>query len=410
MIGLVGYNIGYSFSPIIHNYLGYDYEIFDLDASEFDEFMLMRNFKAINVTIPYKEAVIPYLDELHSSAKELGVVNTVVNKDGYLIGYNTDTAGFDFALKYNQVEIKDKQVLILGTGATAESIKASLIKYAPSKIQMIGRTTPVNYTNLEPVSSSNIIINTSPIGVYPNTDQSLLDLSVFKHLETVIDVIYNPLNSLLISQAKALNIKAYGGLLMLVAQAVFAAEYFFDKNYDQNIIADTYHQVIKDKENIVLIGMPTSGKTSLGIILAETLNLKFYDVDQEIEKRAEMEIATIFAKYGETYFRQLEKEVILDLSKLHSVIIATGGGSVLDPANLDYLRMNGRLFLLDRSLANLKYSSDRPLNSSIEQLEKLYYERKDIYQKAADVIVDNNQSLAITLEKIIEVSNEDTNY
>lgn len=410
MIGLLGHNINYTYSPDIHKHLGYDYQVFDLDENQLKDFMRQRKFQAINVTIPYKAEVIQYCDEVDEVALRLNAVNTIVNKEGKLYGYNTDVLGMKFALTYNNVEIRGKKVLILGTGSTSESVMESLQSFNPKSILKIGRKTDVNYDNLEAVKDFEIIINTTPRGVYPNIYDSPLDLDIFDHLEAVVDVVYNPLNTQLIRTAKDKGIKAFGGLMMLVSQAVYSSEYFFDHKLAASTIVDIYLDLKKEKRNIVLIGMPTAGKTTLAKALGEALNKPVFDVDTLIVEEEKQSIPEIFALKGEAYFRKKEAEIIKKISKEHSAIIATGGGSILDYTNVNALKMNGKLVFIDRQPELLKALADRPLSADKDKLLKLYEQRIDRYRLYADAIVENNTSIKEACEKLLEVYHEDTHY
>ncbi len=403
MYGLLGKNISYTYSPLIHKKLGYDYKIFDLDENDFSDFMLNRKFKGINITIPYKSEVIAYLDYVDPLAKKLNAVNTVINKDGKLYGYNTDISGFEYALDYNTVKVKDQSVLILGTGSTSASISEVFKRKMAKEIAIIGRTTEVNYDNLLKVSHFDIIVNTTPVGVYPNINDDLIDLDAFNNLQAVIDVIYNPLRTEFISQGLNKGIKAYGGLLMLVAQAVFASEIFFDKEYDSGTIEKVYNEILNEKENIVLIGMPSCGKTTIGKNLSISLNKDFIDIDSEIVKDTQMSIAQIFEEYGEEYFRSLERQFVNDFSKLNSKVIATGGGVILNKDNIKDLKKNGKIIFLDRDLDKLITDKERPLSSNKKKVEKLYKDRIDLYHNYSDYTIENNNTIIETLEKIWEI-------
>ncbi len=403
MFGLLGHNIGYSYSPEIHKKLGYDYKLFDLDEKAFEVFMKEKNFKGINVTIPYKSKVIDYLDEIDDVAKRLGVVNTIVNRDGKLYGYNTDILGFDHSLTYHDVDLEDKKVLILGTGNTAESVKQVLSLHNPKEVNNIGRTTSVNYENLESVLDSQIIINTTPVGVKGTVYQSLVDVSKFNQLECALDVIYNPIRTKFISDALSLNKKAFGGLFMLSSQAISSSELFRDVLIDEEAAYEIFEQLLNEKENIVLIGMPTAGKTTIGKELSKRLNRKFYDVDELIVNQEKRSIPEIFAQEGETYFREVESSIIRRISEESSLVIASGGGSVLDSKNVEYLKFNGKTVFIDRPLNLLQSASDRPLSNDKNKLKQIYNERYEIYKQSADTTVTNDQTISDVVDKILEV-------
>lgn len=402
MFGLVGHNISYTFSPEIHQALGYTYEVFDMNEDELDIFMKAKNFKGINVTIPYKQKIIEYCDELDESAKALQVVNTIVNIDGKLIGYNTDTRGFKFALDHYNVQIKDKKVLILGSGSTSQSITSILETYDPKIIACMSRKGDLTYDHVHAVIDYEIIINTTPVGVFPHLNESALDLKPFTQLEQIIDVIYNPLRTQLVSEAISQHIPAYGGLMMLVAQAVFSSEIFFNKTVDKRKIVDVFNQLLKQKENIVLIGMPAAGKSSLAKRLSEKMNRDFFDVDACIEEKTGQPISSIFEQYGESHFRKLESEVISDLSLKQGIIIATGGGSILNDQNVKSLKQNGILYFVDRDLDALKIEAHRPLARNKSALQALYTERYPHYQSAMDTLIDNNKTLDDATAAIIK--------
>lgn len=402
MYGLLGCNISYTYSPLIHNLLGYEYNVYDLAEDAFKEFMEVKNFKALNVTIPYKSAVIPYLDYIDEDAKALNVVNTIVNHEGKLYGYNTDTRGFDFALKYHNVDLKDCKVLILGTGNTAESIQSVISKYPITQLKNVGRFSEYNYNNLALVSDYDVIINTTPIGTHPNIDQSLVDLNEFSNLKAVIDVIYNPNQSKLVSAAKLKSINAYGGLLMLVAQAVYSSEYFFNQEIAEDKIIEIYKEVLNMQRNIVLIGMPSAGKSSIAKLLGAKLEREVYDLDSIIIERESKSIADIFKQDGEVFFRLKEAQVVEEVSKKTGAIIACGGGVIVDPQNMQRLMQNGLIVFVDRPLELLSITEDRPLSRSYDLLKELYATRIDLYHKYADITIENNASLEMAVQKIIE--------
>lgn len=403
MIGLLGHNITYTFSPEIHNKLGYDYKVIDLNEEDFKVFMEHRNFSGLNVTIPYKDKVIKYLDVVSPLAKSLNAVNTIVHKDGKLYGYNTDYDGLKHSLLSHEVDVQDKKVLVLGTGNTAHTVQSLFKSLKAKEVICMGRETEINYDNLDDVLDFHIIVNTTPVGVYPNIYNAVLSLERFYNLETVVDVIYNPLNSKLVSDAKALDLKAFGGLHMLVAQAVYSSEYFFDKTYSKETINNILSELYKEKQNIVLIGMPTAGKTTLSKLLAKKLERKAFDVDELIVLEEERSIPVIFEASGEAYFRSVESSIIKTLSKEKGIVIATGGGSILDPSNVEALKMNGKLVFIDRPLELLISEESRPLTSNHDKLTQIYNERIDLYRDVADIIIKNDGSIDDALKALLEV-------
>ena len=403
MIGLLGHNITYTFSPEIHNKLGYDYKVIDLNEEDFKVFMEHRNFSGLNVTIPYKDKVIEYLDVVSPLAKSLNAVNTIVNKDGKLYGYNTDYYGLKHSLSSHEVDVEDKKVLVLGTGNTAHTVQSLLKSLNAKEVICMGRETKINYDNLDDVLDFHIIVNTTPVGVYPNIYNAVLSLERFYNLETVVDVIYNPLNSKLVSDAKALGLKAFGGLHMLVAQAVYSSEYFFDKTYSKETINNILSELYKEKQNIVLIGMPTAGKTTISKLLSEAIERKVFDVDELIVLEEERSIPVIFEASGEAYFRSVESSIIKTLSKEKGIVIATGGGSILDPSNVEALKMSGKLVFIDRPLELLISEDSRPLTSNHDKLTQIYNERIDLYRDVADIIIKNDGSIDDALNALLEV-------
>lgn len=409
--GLIGEKLPHSFSGIIHGKIAdYDYELKELKKSELEAFLLAKDFRAINVTIPYKQEVIKYLDEISTSAEKIGAVNTVVNKNGKLTGYNTDFLGLKSLIKKNGVSLKGKTVLILGSGGTSLTALAVCEDMGASKVLRVSRTKKENcitYSDLPEYYQADVIINTTPVGMYPDTDSSLLDLSPFKNLEAVFDVIYNPLRTELVLQAEELGIKAEGGLYMLVAQAVYASEYFLDKKYDESIIEKVYYSLFSERENIVLSGMPGSGKSTVGKILASALNKAFIDTDEEIIKSQKIAISAIFEQHGEEYFRDLESAVIKEISKdATGSVIALGGGAVLRKENVNNLKKNGKIYFLNRPIEDIIPTSDRPLATNRQALEKRYNERYGTYINTCDkeIKVDG------TAETVAEIIRKDCCY
>ena len=405
--GLIGEKLGHSFSREIHNLLAsYTYDLKELPKNELDTFMKSRNFKGINVTIPYKESVIPYLDEIDEAAKAIGAVNTIVNREGRLIGYNTDFYGMRELLLSRSIRIEKRFVAVLGTGGTSKTACAVSKSLGASRIVRVSRNPhsdgDISYDELEAIKTNiQIIINTTPVGMYPNENCAPLDIDGFSALEGVVDAIYNPLRTKLISDARARQIRAAGGLYMLVAQAARAAELFTG---DCNMMQKTekaYCSILKNKQNIVLVGMPGSGKSTLGRMLAKKTGKAFYDSDSEIEKQTGMCIPDYFSKYGEDGFRAIETDVIKRLSLLGGIVIATGGGAVIRSENIDSLAKNGIIVYLDRPISDIKITSNRPLTRSVDDLKKKYYERHEMYEKSADITVMVKGSEKSTLSTLI---------
>lgn len=405
--GLIGYPLAHSFSKDIHQAIGkYQYDLNPLYIEELDEFFNKKEFKGINVTIPYKQKVIKYLDEIDEIASEIKAVNTIVNIDGKLKGYNTDFYGLLALLEKNNIEVKNKNVAILGTGGTSNTayylcqyLKASSIIKVSREI----RKDCLTYEQLNEFKDKfQVIINTTPIGMYPNNDATILDISAFNNLEAVVDVIYNPLQTNLVLQAKQKGLKATNGLYMLVAQAVYAYSIFQNEKYDKELTDNIYKKIYFQKSNIVLIGMPTCGKTTLGKLLAEKLNRCHYDIDDIIIKDTNKKITDIFSQEGEEAFREYEKQAVKEVYKKDGVIISCGGGTILDQENVNLLKQNGILIFLDRDLDKLAYDESRPITSSKEKLEKIYKERYDIYTSVKDITIKNNDTKKQAVERIIE--------
>ena len=367
--GLIGRKLGHSFSKTVHNLIGnYNYELKEIEPENLKDFMLKKDFKAINVTIPYKQEVIPFLAEIDPKAQKIGAVNTIVNKNGKLLGYNTDFLGLKSLILKNNMELCGKKVLILGSGGTSKTALAVAEDLGALEVFCLSRKGSeglITYTEAyNNHTDAEVIINTTPCGMYPNIGESAIDISKFPRLEAVVDAVYNPLSSALVVEARNRGIKATGGLYMLISQGVFASELFLDKKYPETLVDGIFESILKEKQNIVLIGMPASGKTTVGKALAESLGRSFFDSDEEIVKREGTAVSEIFALKGEKYFRGCESEVIKELSALQSSVIATGGGAVLNPKNTDLLKENGKVFFLDRNLDDIAATPDRPLSST----------------------------------------------
>lgn len=408
--GLIGEKLTHSFSPEIHEKIGnYPYELIELTKEELGKFMTEKNFSGVNVTIPYKKDVIPYLDEISDEAKKIGSVNTVVNRGGKLCGYNTDYEGMSRLIE--RVTDGKKlfgKVLVLGTGGTAVTAKVVAKDLGADEIISVSRNKTeetVTYTEaIELHSDASFIINCTPVGMYPNDKESPIDLSSFSKLSGVIDAVYNPLRTPLIRQAKKLDIPAEGGLYMLVCQAVAAYGHFFDTDFPTELCGRIYKELLFEKENIVLVGMPSCGKSSIGKALSVTLRRHFFDSDEPIAEEANMSIPEIFLRYGEAHFRYLETKSINKLSSgLWNAVIATGGGAVLREENVDMLKANGRLIFIDRSLENLTPTPDRPLSGDVDSLRRRYEERYPRYVEVCDNTVDGNGTVAEVASSIIKL-------
>jgi len=361
--GLIGSKLTHSFSKVIHEKLGnYDYELLEISEENFHSYMLKKDFNAINVTIPYKEKVIPYLDIISPQAKKIGAINTVINKDGKLYGYNTDYYGLKALLGKLEINCKRKKILILGSGGTSKTTKAVIEDMGCNCYYFVSRTkTPQTITYQEAIknhSDCNLIINTTPRGMYPNNKDLSIDIDKFKKLEAVVDVIYNPLRTKLIVKAQNNKIVAIGGLYMLVAQAFYASCLFQNKNLSEELMDDIYHNLMRESEYIL--------------------------------------------KFGEGSFRIIESQIIEEVSKRMNIIIATGGGAILNAVNIENLKENGKIIFLNRCLDKLIATGDRPLTTTREMLETRYYEREPLYKTLSDLTIDNNHSLENAVDEIIE--------
>lgn len=405
--GLIGEHLKHSYSCEIHAQIAdYEYELHEIPPSGLGGFLKKREFNAINVTIPYKQDVIPYLDEISDTAKRIGAVNTIVNRNGRLYGDNTDFAGMLALAKHIGVDMKGRKVLILGTGgasktghALAEYMGAQSVYY----VSRSGKDGSISYEQaVTEHGDAQIIINATPVGMFPKQDGRPIDISAFPKLEGVIDAIYNPLRTNLVLDAQERGIPAEGGLYMLSAQAVHASAVFRDIPLDESLVDKAFKSVKNDKQSIVLIGMPSSGKTTVGRILAEKCGKQLADTDEYIVRKIGMPISDFFAKHGEAEFRKIEKETGAELSATGGRIIATGGGAVLDAENVRALKQNGVLVFLDRRPENLIATDDRPLASRRSALEKLYAERYDIYCAAAELHIDANTTPEAEADAILK--------
>ena len=390
--GCIGRNLIHSFSPTIHSMIGrYEYELRELPPDRLAAFMTEGDFRGVNVTIPYKKAAVPYLHELSPRAKSIGAVNTVINRNGLLYGYNTDFGGLQALLAKIGVEIRGKKALVLGSGGTSETALAVLQSGGAGEIYRVsrsGKDGALTYGQARARhKDAQIIINTTPCGMFPDTDEQPVDLSAFPDLCAVADAIYNPLRTNLVLQAQKMGLPAEGGLYMLVAQAVLAAELFSGQPLPECETQRIYDGLLSQTRNLVLIGMPGSGKTTVGRLLAKELGRELLDVDELIMQKAGRPIRHIFESIGEGGFRRLEAEIIAEVSRQNGVIIASGGGSVLLEDNARRLAQNGRMFFLDRSPDRLQPTEDRPLADSEEKIRKLYRERLPVYVDAADQVI-----------------------
>ena len=401
--GILGEHLSHSFSPFIHSYLcDYSYDIYEVAPDDLESFMKNNDLDAWNVTIPYKKAVIPFLDYISPEAKVIGAVNLIIKKNGKLYGYNTDYFGFEYMLESSGVDIKGKKVVLFGTGGASVALRAVLEDKKAGSIVSIGiEDNTKEYVSLN--SDASVIVNATPVGMYPNNRKAVTDISLFDSLEAVLDIVYNPMHTEIMLNAEEKGITAIGGLSMLVAQAVKGAEIFTGEKFDKDTTEKIISKIALSTQNIILIGMPSSGKSSVGDILASKLERPFFDADEEFEKMHGITPATAITSLGEDKFRLMEQEVIASLGKMSGAVIATGGGAVTRKENYPSLHQNGIIIFIERDIDKLS-TEGRPL-SKAGALQELYERRKDAYFGFADIVTDNNDSLEITVDKIISELN-----
>ena len=401
--GLIGEKLGHSFSPMIHSQFGNtQYALISLAPDEVKAFVRDTPFVGVNVTIPYKQTVMEYCDYLSEEAKAIGCVNTLVrDEEGNISGYNTDAYGMEQLIRKAKVSIEAKKVLVLGGGGTSLTARYVANKMGAKEVLFVSRRGPLSYEQLSEHTDVQVIIDTTSVGMYPDNDKMAIDLELFPACEGVIDVVYNPLTSDLIQAAKKRGIPCSGGLYMLVAQAWKAAELFSGEKIAEEKVMQTYHKIGQHIQNVVLIGMPGSGKSVIGKALSVKLNKTFVDTDWLIEQKAGKSIPEIFQRDGEKAFRKLEQEVIAEVAKRPGQIIATGGGAILREENVRRLQQNGRIYFIDREVSLLA-TTGRPLSASQKDVERLYEERLPIYQRVANKIVENHASMEQVVNEIGE--------
>lgn len=399
--GLIGKTLVHSYSKEIHESLGkYEYNLFSLLPEELADFVNARDYGGLNVTIPYKKDVIPLCDHVSKLAREIGAVNTLYFQDGKLCGHNTDYEGFLYAAKSARIDFRNRTVLILGTGGTSLMAQLAVKNSGAKKIYVASRSTSdgdthLTYDELDRIAPHvQVVVNTTPVGTYPNNMKSVISLSDFPTCQSVIDVIYNPFKTALILEAEKLGLKHTNGLPMLVAQATAAAGYFIGKpGYFNKRNKAIVKAMEAQMRNIVLVGMPGSGKSTVGKVLSQMTGKPFIDMDEEIVRRAGITIPEIFDRDGEKAFRDMETEVAKDLGKEKNQIIATGGGAVLRPENIDALRQNALVILLTRPVDMLP-TKGRPLSKDINALKKMESERRPYYKAAADITINNRKFMS----------------
>lgn len=434
---LLGEKLSHSYSAVIHSFFGLDYSLRELPPEKLSEFVKSRKFDGLNVTIPYKKSIVPLLDEVDGIAEKTGAVNTVLNKNGKLIGYNTDYYGMKYALEAAKITLKGKDVLILGSGGAGIVAEKLAIDEGAASVEIVSRNGKLNYENIYDREKTQVIINATPVGTFPFADGAACDVSRFKNLEGAFDCVYNPFRSKFVLDAEKIGARACGGLTMLVAQAIYSekiwgettggiadgtAEKTADGTFEtangtaekttditadglaetadcENKIRAVLGEVLKRETNISLVGMPGAGKTTVGRILAEKLGMGFCDTDEEIEKIAGESPEKIIEKYGEERFREIETEVAESVSSLRGVVIATGGGTILREKNVEKLRSCGVVIWLGRDL-NLLAQNNRPLSKNMP-ISRLFKQREEYYVAASDKKIENDKAAEKTAEKII---------
>lgn len=401
--GLLGEKLGHSYSPQIHSMLAdYEYKLFEKSPEELEDFLKSGEFDGLNVTIPYKKSVMPYCAELSPTAAQIGSVNTIVRRsDGSLYGDNTDAFGFENLIVHNGIEVKGKKALVLGTGGASVTAQAVLKNLGASEVVVISRRGEDNYENIAKHADAGIIANTTPVGMYPNNGKAAVDLTQFPKLSGVLDVVYNPARTALLLQAERLGIPCAGGLYMLVSQAKRSCELFTGKSIPDSEIDRIERVLSHQMQNIVIIGMPGSGKTAVSTMLAERLGRKIFDTDTIVSEKAGMTIPEIFAAQGEAGFRKLETEATAEVGKLSGNIISTGGGVVTVADNYELLHQNGVIVWIERDTNKLARDG-RPISLSSD-LNELYAARLPLYERFADIKADNNGDINDTVNAIMEM-------
>lgn len=399
---LIGEKLGHSYSKIVHKKLGsYDYDLVELPENKLEEFVKKGAYDGFNVTIPYKTAVMRYLDKIDSAAAEIGSVNTVCRVGGKTYGYNTDILGMAYMLKHAGISLTGKNVMILGSGGTGKTAVALARRTDAATVTVVSRKGEVDYKNLYERKETEIIINTTPVGMYPYSDVCLVEPEKFPSLEAVADVIYNPLRTRLLLRAQKLGVKTAGGLRMLVAQAKYSSDLFLNRRSPDDAIERIYRFLSAKVSNVVFVGMPGSGKTSVGKAVARRERKKYADADAAIAEREGRSIPEIFSERGEKYFRNAEKQVLRELGSQSGLVISTGGGAVLDEENYYSLKSNGKIYYIERPLSELA-TKGRPLSQNPDALEEMEKRRLPLYRAFADVTVKNDGNFFACVDKIRE--------
>ncbi len=401
--GLLGRTLGHSFSPRIHNALGNtNYELFEREPSQLQEFFANPELQGINITFPYKVNALEACDVVDPRAERIGCVNTMVRKDGKWHGYNTDYDGFVFTLKHAGIDVSGKECIILGDGASSATVHVALEDLGAKSITHLSRKTAPLYTDAPNYyETAQIIINCTPIGMYPHNPASLIDIMQFSKLEGVVDLIYNPRRTILLLQAEMMDVPHCDGLPFLVAQGVEAANHFQGESFGTKEIEQILRDMRREKENIILIGMPGVGKTTVGKAIGKKMGRTCIDVDQELAKEIG-DISTYITEQGEAAFREKEAEMIAKLGTQTGIVISTGGGCVTVPKNFAHLRQNGRIYQLTQPVEKLSTSGRVLSSGGIERLRELEETRTPMYESFAQCIVEHNRNAPETVAAILE--------
>ena len=396
---LLGEKLSHSYSREIHNFCGLNYSLKEVSPCMIGDFAYANEFSGYNVTIPYKKVIMNYLDGVSSDAKSIGAVNTVVVKDGKRYGYNTDVLGLIYTLERKKISLQGKIVMVLGTGGASNAVCYACKKLNAKEIIVVGRTSAVNYENCYEKQGVEVLFNATPVGMNPNVDESPVDLSKFKNLQAVVDLIYNPQKTKLLMQAENLGLTYSNGLPMLVEQALCAEDLWLSKTHDKSLTESIINKICYEKLNVCLSGMPSSGKSTLGKMLAKKLNREFVDLDEEILKETGKTPSDIIKTDGETAFRDIETKVLKSVSLKSGVVISLGGGAIIREENRNAIKYNCVSIYIKRDLSLLK-TEGRPL-SIAKGVETLYNERKGYYE-TANITVENNGDINDTLKEILK--------
>ena len=399
--GLLGRKLGHSYSPMIFDLMGgYRYDLFEREPEGIEDLLRNGDFDGINVTIPYKKEVLQYLDEIDPLALRLGAVNTIVKRDGKLFGYNSDYYGFRSMLLRTRIDVAGKKALVLGSGGASVTIRA-VLEDLGARVVVVSRSGENNYHNLHLHRDAALIVNTTPVGMYPNNGVSPLELSQFPELEGVLDLIYNPARTQLLLDCERYGIPGWSGLWMLVAQAKQSAQWFMNNELPDSLISDIHRKLRDRMENIALIGMAGCGKSTLGRQLAKETGKQFMDADAEVEKLAGKTIPEIFADDGEEEFRRLETAVLAELGRRSGLVIATGGGCVTRERNYPLLHQNSRIIWIKRAPGKLP-TAGRPLSQKTAP-GLLYDQRRPLYKAFSDAAIDNDGTRGEALTQILNL-------